>query len=517
MSLRALPAPLIALALLATSAEARSQEPPPAEGAAPQASPKDAKEEERRKRLARLGSGKLRPIQTVGEVYPLESLIERCQEANPQVRARVFSEQFAELRQQEADWAIAPSFSLNAGATWVPPNADPNDVKDNVSKLIDGGPFLTDSVRMTIPLWTFGKLTSAQNLAGLGVDQAGLETRRLRLQLISQTREAYYSVQLGKHIQALIADGVDLIHEEIERLEEAREFGDESVDIKQLRKLQIYESDIQSQVLDNERLIRLTKSALSVLVQLKPEEFDVTQFNEEVDTSILLSLERYQALARENRPEIQLLNKGVAARREQVDLAFARFFPDLGLTVEWSQGLSTINSAQGPLVDIYPIDRDDEDRDGVVIPFDPYNFSRLTYLLGARLNLDSSTYWKYKQAEIQLSEAETQREAALQGLDLQIEKQWVEVNDHRRKIEILERRLRAAERWRKQIAIAYESGGAEFDDFLEPLRAYYEARLQLLKAQYDFQVGLSKLGEQVGATDIFALSRELSQTQPPEE
>ncbi len=471
--------------------------------------------EERRKKLIRLGSGDITLPAPVGEVYPLEALIERTMEANPQIIARGHAELFARLRRREANWAHAPVFNITSALTVVPAQSDPNAISSNLEKYftLDVGPFSASSVKMVIPIFTFGKIDAAQNLAQLGVDQSKLETRKMRLKLTAQTHEAFYSYQLGKHIQALIGDSVGIIRDEIARLEEAREFGDEDVDIEQLRKLQIYETEISAQVMDNQRLIRLTKSALAVLTQLKPGQFDVPAFDENLDTSILQDLATYQDIARKERPDAELLSKAIAARQEQVNLARAKFWPDIFFGADFSVGWSTEEARdQTGFVN---------DPDGTQIPLavepfsNPFNYNRFGFLFGARLNINPvNQYWKLKQSEAQMAETQGLRKAALEGIDLQIEKQWVEVDDHRKKVEIYQRRLKAADRWRSQVGIAFQSGGAEFKDFLAPLKAFYEARLKLLQAQYDFKVGMAKLGEQVGVTNIYALSAQLQKSKP---
>lgn len=468
-------------------------------------------EVERRKKLIRLGSGTVKLPEPVGQVYPLESLLERCMEVNPQVVARQHKELFARARASEANWGSFPTFEVTSTFTVVPAQTNPNQVSSNIDKYLslDVGPFSATSVRMVIPIFTFGKLDAAQELAQLGIDQEELESQKLRLKLLTQTRQAYYSLQLGKQIQGLIGDSVDVMRQEIDRLEEAREFGDENVDVVELRKLQIYETEISAKVLDNQHLVDLTREALAVLVQLESNTFDVTPFDEEVDTSLLLPAADYVAIARENRPDVKLLQKAIAAREQQVKLERARFWPDIFFAADFSLGYSTeeARDQQG-----FVSDPDGEDLPIRVKPFsNPYNYTRFGFLFGARLKYSpAGQYFKLQQAEAQLAETQGLRRAAVEGIELQIKKQWAEVNAERQRVEIYQRRLKAADRWRKQIGIAFESGGAEFEDFLNPIKAYYEARLKLLEAQYNYQVGLAKLGEQVGVTDIQSLSRELA-------
>ncbi len=476
-------------------------------------------EEARRKKLVRLAAGKPKLPAPTAKVYSLEALLDRTLDQNPLLVARKHAELYAELRQDEANWAVSPSIKIESQFTVVPADTDINRAQGNLEKYLelDVGPFSANSVRIIIPIFTFGKIAAAKDLAALGIDQARLDTKKQRLKLIAQTKEAYYSLQLGKHIQAITADGRSVIKEEIERQNEAREFGDEDVDVPQLRKLQIFDAEFDVKAIDNERLVGLTRSALGALTGMENDEFDVPPFDESDDTGALLPLSVYLDLAKDNRPDFELLNALVSARKRQVDLERAKFYPDIYFAGEFRYGFSTEEAKEQQV-------KFDEDNtnlpdafrgldEGVVTvaPFsDPYNYTRFGFLLGARIDYNpAQRYWKYQQAQAKLAEARSQRTAALEGIDIQIEKRWRETDDERRKIEAWQRNLKAADRWRKQVAIAFESGGAELKDFLEPLKAWYNARLKLLEAQYNFRVNLAKLGELVGLTDIAAVAESM--------
>ncbi len=468
------------------------------------APPADTSEQDRRKQLVRLASGEPRYKDPQGRVYTLESLIERAMEVNPQVVARKYAQLFAEQRQGEADWAMFPEIEINGRLTYVPNEPDFNAVQDNLEEYfaLNIGPLFQTTVRIVFPITTFGKINNLQALAALGVDQGELETAKLRLEIIRKLREAYLSVQLGKLIEALSIDGSQVISDEVARMDEAREFGDEEIDVVELRKLQIYEAELGTREIDNQRLIRLTHLALGTLVQLDADTFDVTHFDEDSPLPALPTLAACQTIARDHRPDVTLLAKAVEARRLQYDLEIADFYPDVFFAVDSSFSVSTVEAPNqtgfvSATEDSPPIPIEVEPLN------DPFNFNRLAFAFGFRLKINPvNQYWKIKQARSKLDETESLRELALQGIELEIAKQWHEANDHRRKVEVLERRLKAAERWRNQVAVAFEAGGSNFNDFINPLKAYYEARLLLIKGRYDYLVSLAYLAEKLGVTEI---------------
>jgi outer membrane protein TolC len=253
---------------------------------------------------------------------------------------------------------------------------------------------------------------------------------------------------------------------------------------------------------------------LGVLVQLEPDSFDVGPFDEGFEAPPMLPLDKVVSLAMENRPDVTLLDKAVEAREQKVDLEVAEFIPDLFFATEFGYGFSTSKAPpqHGEITD----ERGDVTSFQLPSLFDPYNFTRWSFAFGLRLRLDpANQYWKLKEAKAQRSETKALRRAAHEGIALEIEKQWVEVSDFLRKIEVNQRRFKAADRWRTQVAVAFQSGGAELKDFITPLKAYYEARLLLLQAKYDYRVGMSKLAELVGVTDLESIARDLEVSSPP--
>lgn len=508
LSLRALRRPALALVLGALSLTAWSP--------LAQAQDDGESDAERRKRIARLGSGKIKLPEPTGTVYDLDALVERAMTSNPQLVAREYGEYYNELRQKEAGWAYFPRIEVNSTLSVVPDNTDFNAVSGNIERFLalDIGPLSNTSLRVIFPVYSF-KIAPARELAAIGVEEGKVVTRKKRLELITQLREAYYSFQLGKMIMAVSQDGSMLIKEEIERMEEAREFGDGDVDIEDLRKLQLYDAELDAKSIDNERLIRLTKGALGVLAQLQPNAFDVPNFNEDIDTEAFPTLETCLALTRKHQPDLKRLDYGVAAREQQVELAEAQFYPDFFFAFDFGYSFSTVTSPNQTGFVTDPDEIDPNTGEPTQLPFEleplfnPFNFRRFSFALGLRLQLDpASRYWRLKQAQAQRDETNSLRRAARQGMDLKIEKMWVEAHDHLRKVAVLERRLKTAERWRNQVGIAYQSGGANLQDFLKPLQAYFEARLKLLQAQYDYKVAVAKLGKEIGVIDLIRVAKE---------
>ncbi|MEL6182806.1 MAG: TolC family protein [Myxococcota bacterium] len=189
---------------------------PPAHAQDDDSDSADDDEEQRKKRLARLGSGQIKHPEPIGEVYTLDALANRAVEVHPLLVAQEAKRFYAELRQDEANWAFFPKFEITSALTVVPNAPDPEAVNNAGSALqqyieLDVGPLSTTSLQILFPIYTFGKVGTARDLAKLGIDQADLEMRKERVKLAAQIREAYYGLQLGGDLA--LDDVAPIIHD----------------------------------------------------------------------------------------------------------------------------------------------------------------------------------------------------------------------------------------------------------------------------------------------------------------
>ena len=120
---------------------------------------------------------------------------------------------------------------------------------------------------MIIPIYTFGRINRAKALAELGVKNADLEGRKAELELIFQVRRAYYGLQLARSLDSMIQDGGKLVTEQLEKMEEARNFGEADFETKDFRKLQIFSAELESRILDNQKLVTLGLAGLQYLTE----------------------------------------------------------------------------------------------------------------------------------------------------------------------------------------------------------------------------------------------------------
>src|SRR5699024_2775769 len=85
-----------------------------------------------------------------------------------------------------------PSIRSTTLLSVVPDNANPDAFERSVSEFADFnfGPFIRQDLDIVVPLYTFGKSSTAENLAELGIENTELEFEGARLDSIFETRRA---------------------------------------------------------------------------------------------------------------------------------------------------------------------------------------------------------------------------------------------------------------------------------------------------------------------------------------
>lgn len=412
----------------------------------------------------------------------------------------------AEWQLFRADYAWLPKLTADTFLALVPDNADPNRFGDNVDEIfeLNVGPFIRQSAQLVIPLYTFDRISSARGLARLGVENANLEITKERVSMAFDVKRAYYSLSLARTFDSLVEEGNQMLLKEIKAMQDARDFGDAEFKIKDLRKLQIFETEFQTRALDNEKLKTLSLAGLQYLTTTKISAEQVPALDADASLPILHPMSVYTDTAMQKRPEVQQLKRAVRARALQKNLAISAFYPNIYFAVNFSFGWSTEDVARQPICRIPSNSEECVFTDDLFArPYsDPYNQLGFGFALGLRWNLDvGQLYGKYKESQAKLTQVNHQQLQALGAIELELKKVYIEADHALKKVGIQAKRLKAAERWRNQLGLGAQQGGS-VSDAIEPVRAYYEAKIRHLQAVYDYRIARAELAKAVGVVNL---------------
>ncbi len=446
-------------------------------------------------------------VSAQGSEYELDEVLEMARAYAPLLAEHDAREDHARWQKYRAERAWWPSLQAQSLLAPVPAEADPSRIDENIDEILslNLGPYFRQTARVTMPIYTFGRISAAQELADVGVDVASLQRDAAIQDHLLRARQAYHGRQLARAFEELLAEGDALIKDTLEEMEEDRAFGEADFSTADLRRLQIFNAELDTMLLDNGRLKDLTESALRYLTDTD-EPMEVPALRPEDAELPIGGLELYQEAARENRPEIAQLQKAVEARRLQEDLSRREFYPNLFVAFDFGFGWSTEAPAfqrvcrrveeGGPCVNSETLFTRP-----YANPFDTLTFG---VAVGLQWRFDfAQQYGRLQESRARTTQTEAQEERALGAMRLEIEEAWRTTSDARARIDIERRRFDTARRWRNQYGLQSDlRGGADMRDALDPLRAYYEGRVGYLEAAHAYLAARAELARKVGVESL---------------
>ncbi len=437
----------------------------------------------------------------------LNALLRRAYKSADAMQVEGARAEHARWQRYRADRAWTPKIETNTTLAPVPANTDPNRVTANLDEFSEFniGPFIRQTVRVVIPIYTFDRISLARELAELGVERARVDRQRARQEVAYQVQRAYFSLQLARAFQALIDEGQTMLARELERMEDARDFGEADFKIRDLRRLQIFEAEFKTRALDNAKLTSVSVAGLRYFTGSDSlEDEQVSALDPSAKPKPLRDYASYRAIAARQRPDLIQLDQAEEARRLNVELKKSEFYPNLFVAADFTFGWSNQNVAPQPVCRRPEAGAEcDFNTNLFARPFlNPYRQLGFTAILGLRWSFDyGQLRGQLGEAQAQLAQTQAQRRQATGALELQLQSLHLDAAQALEKITIAQDRLTAARRWRDQLGLGAQQG-ADPTDAIEPLRAYYEARLLHLTALYNYQMARAELARAIGVDTL---------------
>jgi len=413
--------------------------------------------------------------------------------SNPGIEAARESLGGFEARMAEAKRAWIPQGTVNfltAPAPRVdcsPGEANCQTTNVNDSNQFDvAGVFTRLELRVGMPIYTFGKISGAQDAAAAGVDAGRAQLDAARLQVINDVTRAYQGVKVAREILHTIAEGRDYMDKAMAKIEEDIEAGQGDATETDRLRLKVLTAEVDARTIEAKSLAELGLAALRVLVPDAPRDLDVDDMPLTAIEKEPRPLAYYVELARAGRPEVRALNAGLTARKALEDVEYARMFPDLALvgTLNWANATSV----------------DDPDNFFYNDPFNGFSAG-----IGALLTIPLDYGLKLARldrAQAERREMEARRRQALGGIGLEIERAYAQLQEARARMVVSKGGERAARAW---LVATYQNlmlGLVEPKELTDALLAFFTLRLRSLQAVYDVNAGWTSLGRSVGTTDL---------------
>jgi multidrug efflux system outer membrane protein len=369
-----------------------------------------------------------------------------------------------------ASFAVLPPFTGTSFYTSAGQNARDLSFAQGIQPLVHfdfGG---------VIPLYTFGKITAAKGIASANIRLNEWDLEKFRQQTRMDVRRAYFGAMLSRDADYLAKEVLEKIDHAIQAIRDKMTKGDASAsDVDRLR-MEVYREEIVARSGEAHKGETIALASLRFLTGVQ-SFFDVPDEPLKRPDAPLAPVVRYLAAARLFRPEVNMARAGIEARKAQVDLARARFFPDFGLQLG-----ADYTHAPGVT-----------EQQNAFIP-DYFNHFYYGAGLGLRWSLDIlPNAARVAQAEAQLEETRALERLALGGLAVEVEGAYATVVEAKGREEAWDRAEHKSKEWVATVQDAIDLGTQDERALNEALRNYVSSRVNHLFALMDYNIALSQL------------------------
>jgi HAE1 family hydrophobic/amphiphilic exporter-1 len=331
------------------------------------------------------------------------------------------------------------------------------------------GALVNLGIRITQPLYTFGKLTAAWDLGQTGVDIAAAQSDAARLDHQMNVLRAYFGLKTARAALETVHEGHDQVIKWVKQIDSDVEAGRGSASEIDLMRLKVAESQVELVLIDLERTVDSTLAALRYFAQDATVDIDDSElavWHDEREP-----LDHYLDAALRNRPELKVMRATGEGARLFKKLRIAEMLPSFGLLVNFGYGYAG----------------------GVQDPNHGF-MSRMNFLgVGAGLGMTWGLDLGPKVARLQRAIAdvnifEARKKELLGGGALEIERAHNDVREAQRRLKTAEVAERRARGWLQGIKQSVDVGTAEGRDMHDALRTYFDQHVAVLRAVNDLNV-----------------------------
>jgi HAE1 family hydrophobic/amphiphilic exporter-1 len=293
----------------------------------------------------------------------LDRSVARALERNPALAA------VEELRHQVAGGireARADAFpQLAAASSWgqsrSPAFLNSPDFED-ILEQFPGGAFEPSTqelyravVELSQPIWTFGKIGAAIDLAEIAAEAADAQIATARLDTARDAAEAYFGVLAAREGLATIEAESGFRRHDLERVESLLEIG-EATELELLR-ARTSLVEIDPVVARRRGQVQIAESRLRQVLALEPDaELELAPAERELPEPP--PIERLLAVALAARPELVDLARQEQAYAKQKQIERADGLPRLDLNGYWGREVRELDNVSDPLYDAWAVSLD---------------------------------------------------------------------------------------------------------------------------------------------------------------
>ena len=371
----------------------------------------------------------------------------------------------AELDRQIAKTAFLPKFDASAVGAYMLPDMDMLGMEMRMRGTYMAG------VNLTQPIYAGGKITTGNRLARIGEETAAEQLRMTRMDVLVEADNTYWTyIAVGRKVRMLESyhAQMDTLHRQTEAALAAGMATEND-----LLRIDAKRTEIHYQLQKVQNGADLCRMSLCRIVGA---DFD-TQI-EATDTTFVASQPVGLSAETAARPELHLLEKQIAAGKEQIRMARADMLPTVALTANYMYyGNIKLNGMT--------------DAGGTMIPFSQeFRDGMGMAMLSVQIPI---FHWgenrkKVRKAQYELRNAELDLQKNTRLLNIEVQQAIRNVQDGYELIHTAEKGLQQADENLRVMRNRYAASMAPLTDLLDAQSQWQQAESNLIEAQTQYKI-----------------------------
>ena len=328
----------------------------------------------------------------------------------------------------------------------------------------------SNSLTLTMPLYTGGKVEGNIDKAKIGVQSADLTLDKTRQQIKLDATSGYYSILQTRNLVKVAQDSVDSLAEHLKNVQAQYNVG--TVAKSDVLRSEVELANAQQSLIKAQNSYDLAVSSFNNVVGL-PLDSELTIKDELKYNKFDLSLSDSIKYAMDNRPEVTIANLGIDSAKKDIQIAKAGRLPTVGATA--STGWSNTK---------FPGSENDKWSVGVKASWNVFDSG-----------LTSS---QIKQADVSVDKAIEQLRQTKDSVQLDVRNAYLSMKEAEKRIDTSQVAVDKAQEDFKIAQVRYGAGVGTNLDVMDAQVALTQAKTNYIQALYDYNTSKAKLEKAMG-------------------
>lgn len=366
-----------------------------------------------------------------------------------------------------AKTAYFPKFDINGGAFYLTPNPGMGDAMEIQMR----GVYMA-GIALTQPVYTGGKIITANKLAKIGRDVAAEQLEATRMDIIAEAEKSYW-------MYVAVLAKIDMIKSYMTQLDSIYNYTLTAYEVGMttqltLKRVESRRSELKYRLRQAESGADLCRMALCRIIGVPDAEQIVPTENIE-----RIAMPESSFYGIENRPEFLMAKSNIDAKKLDVKMALSDFLPTVGLQIGWNAFGNMKMTNYTPLPD------------GTVYPYtQTIDYRGFVGAISVSIPLFhwGEGYRKVKKAKVEVENASLAFDKNRKLMELQSHQTYSNYVDGYELIESADKALREAEANLESITEQYQVGLMTLTDLLEAQAQWHTSFSNVIEAKTQYKI-----------------------------